>query len=74
MNIQKVTVMFILVIIAAIVLYDGYALIVGGTEASISFRLISWSYQHPVLPFTIGFCMGHLFWRMSDKNNKIGKE
>ena len=55
---------FVAFIISAIIIYDVYALIYGGTDASISHLIITWSYQHPILPFTMGIVMGHLFWRM----------
>lgn len=64
MNIRKQTMIFVAVVIAAIIVYDIYAIVMGGTEASISHLLITWSYQHPVFPFVMGFTMGHLFWRM----------
>jgi hypothetical protein len=71
MNWQRATIIFVLVVIVAIAGYDVLAIVEGGTEASISHLLITWSYKYPAFPFVIGFVMGHLFWRMpSTKETK----
>lgn len=69
---KKLTYIFIGILFAAITIYDVVAIIKGGTEASISSIMISWSYKFPLFPFTIGVICGHLFWRM--KGNKDTKE
>ena len=61
---QMWTRIFIGVIIFAILIYDVYIAIIGGTGTTVSHELIAWSYKYPVLPFAVGFVMGHLFWRM----------
>ena len=63
---KKYTALFILLIIVLIALYDTYAIVVGGTEASVSHMIIVWSYNYPAFTFLFGFAMGHLFWRMRD--------
>lgn len=58
-----------IVVIASLILilgYDCYALMMGGTEATISHMLIVGSYSYPLIPFFGGFLMGHLFWRLRD--------
>lgn len=65
-NWKKYTAIFIVSVIVAIALYDVIAIQGGGTEASISHMLITWSYQYPAMTFLMGFTMGHLFWRMRD--------
>jgi len=80
MNINKVTqlVTFLAIplILVIILIYDVYAIYVGGTEASISSLIIKSSYKMPFLVFCIGFIngvfVGHLFWRM--KSNKDTKD
>lgn len=57
---------FILFMIVAIVLFDAYLIIDGGTEESISYQIIEWSYKYPAFTFLTGFTMGHLFWKISD--------
>ena len=74
MSIQNKTMYFIIVIVlfVAIVasLYDIYAMSKGGTEATISFIVFSWSYKYPIFTFASGFIpgvlVGHLFWRIRD--------
>lgn len=65
----KKTVIFIMLTIVAIAIYDVLAISGGGTEASISHQIIMWSYQYPTFTFAMGFVMGHLFWpiRYTDK-------
>lgn len=61
---QTWTRIFILVIIAAIIIYDVYIAIVGGTGTTISHEMIIWAYKYPIFPFAMGIVFGHLFWRM----------
>ena len=76
MNIFKLTKIVTFLIIPLIVLlilaYDVYAIMLGGTEASISSLIIKSSYEMPFMVFCIGLFVGifsgHLFWRM--KSNK----
>lgn len=65
MNWNKATVIFVFVVIVAIGVYDVLAIQGGGTEASISHLLITWSYKYPAFTFLMGFTMGHLFWLIS---------
>jgi len=61
---RKHTVIFVMFTIVSIALYDVYAINQGGTEASISHLLITWSYEFPAFTFLMGFTMGHLFWKI----------
>jgi hypothetical protein len=65
-NFKKYAAIFIGVVIIAIAIYDIIAISAGGTEASISHMMITWSYKYPAFTFLMGFTMGHLFWRMRD--------
>ena len=65
---KKTTYLFIGIFIAIAIIYDIYAIYVGGTEASISSIIITWSYKFPLIPFSFGVLCGHFFWRM--KSNK----
>ena len=60
---MKLTPIFIGLIIVAIAVYDVWVIVMHGSQESISHYLIDWSYKHPVLPFVMGFAMGHLFWQ-----------
>jgi hypothetical protein len=63
---KNMTMIFTVSVFVLVAIYDVYAMIVGGTENSISHFLIEKSYSYPVLPFLIGVVIGHLFWRMRD--------
>ncbi len=73
MDYRGVTKIFLLILIAAIAIFDSYVFIQGGTEATISHVLMSWSYAHPAFTFSIGFVCGHLFWRIRDVKTSIDK-
>ena len=58
-------VVIILVVVALLI--DVYLIIDGGTQESLSYQIIEWSYNYPAFTFLTGFTMGHLFWVLSDK-------
>lgn len=64
MNWSKYTKLVIGLIIVLIAVWDVFVIVKGGTEASISNRLIVWSYDYPMFTFSMGLVFGHLFWRM----------
>lgn len=66
MSWKKNTVYFIVLTIVLIAIWDVYAIVNGGTEASISHTMIVWSYKYPAFTFLMGFVMGHLFWRVRE--------
>jgi len=66
MSLKKKTVYFIALTIMLIAIWDVYAIVNGGTEASISHTMIVWSYKYPAFTFLMGFVMGHLFWRVRE--------
>lgn len=70
---KNMTMIFTVVIVVIVTVYDVYAMAIGGTENSISHMLITYAYHYPILPFLVGFIMGHLFWRMRDtkETNKV---
>ena len=72
---KKVTFIGIPFLIVLILVYDVYAIYVGGTEASISSLIIKSSYEMPFMVFCIGFFLGvlcgHLFWRMKSNKDTI---
>lgn len=70
-NWKKWTAIFVGAVIVAIGVYDVIAISGGGTEASISHMLITWSYKYPAFTFLMGFAMGHLFWRMRSTKETI---
>lgn len=75
-NWEKITGLFILIMVVVIAIYDGIAIFQGGREGSISHWLIIKSYDFPIIPFIAGFICGHLFWRMRDTKDtqRISKQ
>lgn len=80
MDIKKKTTIFTIassaIFALAVIIYDIYAINEGGTEASISFMVFTWSYKYPLFTFMCGFIGGalasHFFWRIRDtKGTKI---
>lgn len=69
---KMVTFLGIPLVFVIILIYDVYAIMEGGTEASISSLIIKSSYEMPFMVFSMGLIIGvlsgHLFWRM--KTNK----
>jgi len=65
---KKITSMVFFGVFGLLVIYDIYAIHIGGTESSISSVLINFSYKMPMFTFFCGFICGHLFWRM--RSNK----
>jgi len=74
MNIKSKTACFTLISVLIFFIswigYDVYAILEGGTEASISYMMFEWSYKYPIFTFTCGFIpgilVGHFFWRIRD--------
>lgn len=69
---KKVTQIVICIALVGLIIYDVIAIVQGGTEASISSIIITYAYKMPMMPFMVGFLMGHLFWRM--RTNKDTKK
>jgi hypothetical protein len=70
MDLKKYTFAFIIGTILSIAVFDFVIIAKGGTEASISHMLITWSYDFPAFTFLFGFVAGHLFWRLrTDKKD-----
>jgi len=51
-----------LVVLAAVGLYDLYALWHLDTQDTVSHHMRAWSVAFPGLPMLIGFVLGHLFY------------
>lgn len=66
--------LFIAITIVVIAIVDVYLITTGGTAASISHQIITWSYEFPAFTFLMGFTMGHLFWKIRDVKKNIEKK
>lgn len=69
-NWKKYTFLFIVFTAVSIAIFDFFIIYKGGTEASISHMLITWSYDYPAVTFLFGFTAGHLFWRLKTDSKK----
>ncbi len=62
-------------LVLLILIYDVYAILVSGTDASISALIINASYKMPFMTFMLGFIngvlVGHLFWRMKPNSMTV---
>ena len=68
---KKWTGYLILAVIIALLGYDVFAYIKGGTEATISSVIIDWSYDYPAFTFMMGFVNGHWFWGLARKKRVV---
>lgn len=58
----------IVLTIVALLAWDAFVIITAGKDASISQVIIDYSYSYPVGVLLVGITLGHLFWRMPDRN------
>lgn len=70
---MSITLLFIVLLVAAIAIFDVWVIAKKGKQESISAYIIRWSHKYPSIPFLIGFVAGHLFWSMSDKDWMINE-
>jgi hypothetical protein len=67
MDWKKTTKYVTLAAIIGLIIYDVFAIVGGGKEASISWLIISrGNKDYPLLVYAFWFLMGHLFWTMKD--------
>jgi hypothetical protein len=66
MNIKSLTKILLGITVVTLIGYDVFAVIKGGTEATISNVIIQWSYQFPAMTFGAGFLCGHLFFKIRE--------
>lgn len=67
------------VVLCAGILFDLYLNIWYGVQYTWTVAIYEWSLRSPIIPFTIGVIMGHLFWPIDPSsydptgNNKLGQ-
>lgn len=64
---KKITGFVILASIVVLVAYDFFAYSKGGTDATISWLIWTWSLETPTVSFSAGYLCGHLFAQMKGK-------
>lgn len=62
MNWKRITLIVTSLFVVAMIGYDVFAVIKGGTDATISAVVLHWSKEYLIIPFALGALMGHLFW------------
>lgn len=65
-NLKKTTFLVLMSSLILLILWDLYAVYVGGDEATISNLILVGTYRYPFVSFLAGFICGHLFWRAND--------
>lgn len=65
---MNLTAIIIGALVAITVIVDIVLIAVYGKTQSISAWVIYHAGEHPMIPFCTGFVMGHLFWRLKDKD------
>lgn len=70
---KKITMVFTVLTVIAIALYDTFALATGGYEATISCLLYTYSKQQPIIPFVFGVFAGHLFFPNKEARGDLNK-
>lgn len=66
-KIKRYTVFFLIALITIGIVYDVYAIMAGGTEATISW--VTWTAfkNYPIMSLTFGIVIGHLTWQMNPR-------
>lgn len=59
------TVIFLIIIALAMIIFDIYIIVKKGARESISAYVIRGSKKYPLLVLCFGVLLGHLFWSMS---------
>ena len=62
------TVIFMILIVAAIAIFDVWIIWKKGKKESISAYIIRGSKQYPLLVLLLGIVLGHLFWNMDERD------
>jgi hypothetical protein len=75
MTYVKYTRLLILATVLIWIGFDVWVIVKGGTEASISHQITTWSYDYPTFTFAVGYLMGHLFFPLRTINKILaGRE
>ena len=72
MNWRKVALIGTGLLIGVILLFDLVMLLIGGTGATVSVAIYTFSKSYPLVPFLTGMIAGHLFFPM-DGNRYNGE-
>ena len=65
---MNITLLFILLVVLAIAVFDVWVIWKKGKKESISAHLIRISFKYPLVVFLFGVAVGHILWRMADED------
>lgn len=65
---MNITLLFILLVVFAIAVFDVWVILKKGKKESISAHLIRISLKYPLVAFLFGVAVGHILWRMADED------
>jgi predicted permease len=71
---MNLTVLFIVVGVACIAIFDVYIIRKKGKQESISAHIIRGSKKYPLLVLITGIVLGHLFWSMPTEDVQYNTE
>lgn len=59
------TTIFIIIIVAAVFIFDVWVIFKKGKQASVSANIIRGSKKYPLVTLMVGMLLGHLYWSMN---------
>lgn len=65
---MSLTVIFIIIVVIAIAIFDVYIIMKKGKQESISAYIIRGSHKYPLMVLLLGIVLGHLFWSMKTED------
>ena len=73
MSTRALTGIVIAVSVAVLIIYDIWAVVTAGNEATISVVILDLSHKYPIIPFAVGVICGHWFFRINRNETKLDK-
>lgn len=67
LKLRVITKIILISFVIILSMYDIWALIFGGVDATISRIVLSYAKDYPIIPFAFGVVCGHLFWSQKEK-------
>jgi hypothetical protein len=64
---QNITILVMCIAVVLLLAYDVFVALHAGTNATISWMIWTLSHEYPIIPFSVGFLCGHLFFTQTDQ-------
>lgn len=65
---MSLTVLFLVIICASLIIFDVFIIFKKGKQESISAYIIRGSHKYPLMVLLFGIILGHLFWSMKTED------